>query len=160
MKYCVLQHIKETGDGGVHYFVAGASSPEDDHPEHLDGLVTSTRYFWTNHVQKELGAFLYCDVRKDSMAVSFIRSDEANLYTSKILPRSHPANQNPQKGGGIAPIPVLKHHPFNPMPRKFFQPASSNARRSAYRRQQHFVQQHQHRRPGRSQRQAVYNRPL
>ena len=77
----------------MHYFVGGAANNQDDRPDHLDGIYQSTRYFWTNHLDKTAGAFTYCDVRKDSMTVSFIHSDKTVLYNTEILPRSHPANK-------------------------------------------------------------------
>ncbi|XP_078488604.1 tartrate-resistant acid phosphatase type 5-like [Ciona intestinalis] len=117
-----VQHIKSANSGGVHYFVAGAASADDDRPEHLDGIYSNTRYFWTNHLDHTEGAFLYCDVRKDQMSVTFIKSDESILYLGTILPRSNPANEKPENGGNWLTIPVLKQHRNVPTKPKYFQP--------------------------------------
>jgi len=93
----ILQHIKSTSQGGVHYFVNGAANDRDDRLDHLDGIMKSTKYFWTNHFDKTTGAFAYCDVRKDQMSVTFVHSDQTVLYTTNIFPRSHPCNKDPDE---------------------------------------------------------------
>lgn len=122
-----LQHIKGSSAGGVHYFVNGAASEQDDRPDHLDGVFDSTRYFWTNHVDKKNGAFSYCDVRKDQMTVTFVHSDQSVLYTTSIYPRSHPSNAHSEndimikaaKVPAVKPPKPAKQHPGLPVLQNF-----------------------------------------
>jgi len=115
-----LQHIKSPGEGGVHYFVNGASSPDEDRLQHMDTVYKNSRYYWTNHLDKSQGAFMYCDIRKDEMKVDFINSKKKVLHTAVVYPRNHPANQKDTKEeDDIHEIPVVEKHPKAPPSSKF-----------------------------------------
>lgn len=113
-----LQHIKSPGEGGVHYIVTGATSPDEDRLQHLDGVQRDTRFFWTNHLDKTVGGFLYCDVRKEAMTVEFLNSKKILLHTATVRPRSWSdpvkVDADQKRDNKVVDLPVMQRHPRPP----------------------------------------------
>jgi len=83
-----MQHIKSPGEGGVHYFVTGATSPVEDKLQHLDGVYKDTKFFWTNYLDHGKAAFTYCEITEKNMKVDFVTSQQVVIHTATILPRN------------------------------------------------------------------------
>ncbi|XP_077974767.1 tartrate-resistant acid phosphatase type 5-like [Styela clava] len=84
-----VQHYLGKDTKGVNYFVTGATHPRDDSPDHLDGLMDSSKFFWTASLDTKVGAFTYCDVTKDLMSILFVNTKQKSLYYTTLLPRAN-----------------------------------------------------------------------
>lgn len=83
------QHYRGPDTKGISYFITGATHPTHDKPHHLDGIIDSSQFFWTASLDKTVGAFTYCDIRKDFMSVAFVNTNQKALYFATVSPRSN-----------------------------------------------------------------------
>lgn len=115
-----FQHYNGPDTHGVHYFITGAAHPRDDSPGHLDGIMQSAQFFWTSFMDRNIGAFTYCDVTKDLMSIAFISTDQKFLYYTTLTPRVNKhlvvKKKNKIPAGGLLNA-LVSHGAGNPLPK-------------------------------------------